>query len=281
MVNITRYREAAITYLKSKATFLYFEIDDLLDKALRMTSDLPLRPLQDDTYNNIVGIKPVVEQRLVCLKLLLERLNKNNGDNSSLSDYLIDDAVRLLNSLPKRPSNNLPYVALFNLEEKRTSQTKEYNPASFYKTNKAGIDLMHSFEGLVLKAYKDPGSADGNPISIGYGTTRIKGKPIKLGTEITVEQANEYFRNDLIQFEDAVKKYVKVSITENQFSACVCFTYNVGVGAFISSTFLKRINNKDFIGASEAITWFNKGGSGKILAGLVKRRESEAKLFLS
>lgn len=281
MVDIIRYREAAITYLKSRVASLYFEVDDLLDKALRLISNLPLRPSLDDTYNNIIGVKPVVEQRLLCLKLLLERLNKVSFDSNTLSDYLIDDSVRLLNSLPKRPVNNLPYVALFNLEEKKINQNKDYNPASFYKTNEKGIQLMHSFEGLVLHAYKDPGSADGKPYTIGYGCTRIKGKPVKLGTVITKEQADEYFRDDLIQFEDAVKKYVKVPITENQFSALVSITYNIGVSALSNSTFLKRINHKDFVGAAEAMTWFNKGGNGKILAGLVKRREAEAKLFLS
>lgn len=65
------------------------------------------------------------------------------------------------------------------------------------------------------------------------------------------------------------------------FSSIVCWTYNVGVGALSNSTFLKRINEKDFVRAAEAMTWFNKGGNGKILAGLVKRREAEAKLFLS
>lgn len=65
------------------------------------------------------------------------------------------------------------------------------------------------------------------------------------------------------------------------FSAIVAWTYNVGVGALISSTFLKRLNEKDYIRACEALQWFNKGANGKILAGLVRRREAEAKLFLS
>ena len=212
---------------------------------------------------------------------MLERLNKNSFDSNSLSDYLIDDSVRLLNSLPKRPANNLPYVALFNLEERKINSSKDYNPASFYKTNEKGIQLMHSFEGLVLHAYKDPGSADGKPYTIGYGTTRIKGKPVKLGTVITKEQADEYFRDDLIQFEDAVKKYVKVPITENQFSSLTSLIYNIGVGAFINSTVLKKLNKKDYEGSASAFLMWVKGGNGKILAGLVKRREAEAKLFLS
>lgn len=276
-----KYRETAITYLKSRAAFLFPKIDEKLDTALRNVSNLADRPNNADTYNNIVGIKPVIEQRFICLTLLLERLNKNNSGTVSTNDYLIDDSVRLLNSLPNRPFNNLPYIALFNLEPTPKKIIQDYNQATFYKIDTKGINLMHEFEGLELKAYKDPGSANGLPISIGVGTTRIEGKPIKLGTVITKEQAFEYFKKDLEQFEEAVKQYVKVPITQNMFSAIVAWTYNVGVGALISSTFLKRLNKKDYVGASEALQWFNKGANGKVLAGLVRRREAEAKLFLS
>lgn len=281
MLDIKKYREVAITYLKSRATYLNQEIDNKLDTALRNISNLPDRPETADTYNNIIGIKTVLEQRIICLDLLLQRLNKNNSDSISINDYLIDDSVRLLNSLPNRPFNNLPYIALFNLETAPKKIIQDYNPATFYKIDTKGINLMHEFEGLELKAYKDPGSANGLPISIGVGTTRIEGKPIKLGTVITKEQAFEYFKKDLEQFEEAVKQYVKVPITQNMFSAIVAWTYNVGVGALISSTFLKRLNKKDYVGASEALQWFNKGANGKVLAGLVRRREAEAKLFLS
>jgi lysozyme len=114
-----------------------------------------------------------------------------------------------------------------------------------------------------------------------YGTTRINNKPIKLGTVITQEQADQYFLQDVKEFEDAVKKYVGVDITENMFGAIVAWTYNCGIAALINSTFLKRLNNKDFEKAAEALQWFNKGGNGEILQGLVNRRKEEAKLFLS
>lgn len=64
------------------------------------------------------------------------------------------------------------------------------------------------------------------------------------------------------------------------YDALTSFIYNIGVAAFINSTCLQRLNNKNYIGAAEALQWFNKGADGKVLAGLVRRREAEAKLFL-
>lgn len=165
MVNIMKYRETAITYLKSRAAFLFPEIDEKLDTALRNVSNLADRPNNADTYNNIVGIKPVLEQRFICLTLLLERLNKNNSGTISTNDYLIDDSVRLLNSLPNRPFNNLPYIALFNLEPAPKKTIQDYNPATFYKIDAKGINLMHEFEGYKECTYKDPGSVNGLPIT--------------------------------------------------------------------------------------------------------------------
>lgn len=107
----------------------------------------------------------------------------------------------------------------------------------------------------------------------------INGKPIKLGTTITLEQANEYFRKDLRQFEDIVKQLVKVDITANMFGALVSFVYNVGAANLKNSTALKRLNAKDYKGCSEAMQWFNKGSNGKTLLGLLRRREDEAELF--
>lgn len=165
MIDIIKYRETAITYLKSRAAFLFQEIDEKLDTALRNVSNLADRPNNADTYNNIVGIKPVLEQRFICLDLLLQRLNKSNPDTISNNDYLIDDSVRLLNSLPNRPFNNLPYIALFNLETPAKQTVKDYNLPTFYKIDAKGINLMHEFEGYKECTYKDPGSANGLPIT--------------------------------------------------------------------------------------------------------------------
>jgi hypothetical protein len=71
---------------------------------------------------------------------------------------------------------------------------------------------------------------------------------------------------------------VKVPVNQNQFDALVSFAYNCGLTNLSSSTLLELVNKRDFAGASLEFAKWTKGG-GKVLGGLVKRREAERKLF--
>lgn len=134
-----------------------------------------------------------------------------------------------------------------------------------------GKALIKSFEGLRLCAYKCPAGV----WTIGYGHT----KNVKQSDIISKEQADLFFDEDIKQFEKIVLELSKVPLKQGQFDALVSFTYNVGKHAFASSTMLKMINRKDYIGASnQFLRWVYAGG--KKLQGLVKRREAERKLFL-
>ena len=145
------------------------------------------------------------------------------------------------------------------------------------KTGQDGIDLIKSFEGFRNKAYLD---SIGVP-TIGYGTTWYPdGTKVKLGDKCTEEQAEEYLKYALGKFEAAINKDIKVTISQKMFDALACFVYNVGIGNFESSTLLKKINAKDFLGASDQFIRWNKAG-GKVLDGLTRRREAEAALFKS
>lgn len=143
------------------------------------------------------------------------------------------------------------------------------------KTSQAGIDLIHSFESLRLKAYPDPGSKDGKPVTIGWGST---GPDIKLGMTWTKEQADARFAKDLARFEIGVSKAVSVDLEQHQFDALVSFAYNVGLGNFLSSTLLKMLNEGYYSNASLQFgKWiFN---DGKVMNGLIRRREAERKMF--
>lgn len=88
------------------------------------------------------------------------------------------------------------------------------------------------------------------------------------------------FERDLAYFEIAIKEHVKVPINQNMFDALTSFTYNVGVAGFMNSTALRRLNKEDYKGCAEAMTWYNKGNNGKVLPGLVRRRNEERNLFL-
>jgi lysozyme len=146
------------------------------------------------------------------------------------------------------------------------------------KINELTLNEIMQSEGLRLEAYPDPGSKDGKPVTIGYGTTKINGQPIKLGTKITKEQAKEYFRKDIEKFAEGVASRVKVPLNDNQFGALVSFAYNVGIGAFGSSTLLKRLNAGDYKAVPGQLARWNKN-DGKVMKGLISRRKREADLW--
>jgi lysozyme len=143
------------------------------------------------------------------------------------------------------------------------------------KTNRAGIELIKSFEGLKLAAYKCPAGV----WTIGYGHTTAAGPPaVKGGMKITAEQAAEILVRDLVAYEAAVMNALRRNPNENQFSAMVSLCYNIGPGAFASSTVVKKFNAGDADGAAAAFRLWKKGG-GKVLPGLIRRREAEIELF--
>ncbi len=144
------------------------------------------------------------------------------------------------------------------------------------KTSSNGTSLIREFEGFMASAYLCPAKV----WTIGIGTTVYpNGAKVKKGDKCTEEQALEYLRHDLKSFEKTVNDSVKVPLSQNQFDALVSLTYNIGSTAFKNSTLLKKLNAKDFTGAADQFLVWNKGG-GKVLKGLVRRREAERALFL-
>ena len=133
------------------------------------------------------------------------------------------------------------------------------------KTSKNGIDLIKRFEGCVLSAYKCPAGV----WTIGYGHT----SGVKQGDAITQEMADSYLRHDLERYESYVKWNVKHALNQNQFDALVSFTYNCGIANLKT---LVRNRNVEQIG--KAILLYNKA-RGKVLTGLVKRRQAEHDLY--
>lgn len=141
------------------------------------------------------------------------------------------------------------------------------------KISQKGLNLIKSFEGLELKAYKDSVRV----VTIGYGST---GAHVSMDQTITAQQAEDLLRKDVSRFEEGVTKLVKVPLNQNQFDALVSFSFNLGLGNLGSSTLLKKLNASDYQGAALEFERWNKAG-GKILNGLTKRRLAEKELFLS
>lgn len=143
-------------------------------------------------------------------------------------------------------------------------------------TSDVGVNLISGFEDTRFKAYDDGVGV----WTIGTGTTVYpNGVKVKQGDTCTPEQAKAYFKHDLAKFEKTVNQSVTVPLTQNQFDALVSLTYNIGSGAFKSSTLLKLLNKVDYQGAADQFLAWKKAG-GKVLPGLVRRREAERALFL-
>lgn len=140
------------------------------------------------------------------------------------------------------------------------------------KISQKGIDLIKRFEGCRLEAYKCPAGV----WTIGYGHTN----GVKEGMKITQQEAEKLLKQDLVVYENIVLESVTTALNQPIFDALVSFTYNLGGGNLKSSTLLKLLNDRDYYGASKEFEKWNKA-SGKVLEGLVKRREAERNLFNS
>lgn len=144
--------------------------------------------------------------------------------------------------------------------------------------NRETIDHVKRWEGLKLTAYPDPGSRDGNPLTIGYGHVSDGFLKVTRGLTISPKQAEDALEFDLNETAVKVDELVTVDLSDNQFGALVSFALNVGTGAFAKSTLLKKLNKGDYAAVpSELAKWVNN--DGKKMQGLVNRRAAEAGLW--
>ena len=200
---------------------------------------------------------------------------------------IVFDTFRAI--LIERTGKGMTQPEVDRLLSAMAAQTVQSSPGrAGMGASKRGVDLIHSFEALQLKAYKDPGSKNGLPITCGWGsTTDLQGNPIKLGAVWTKEYADAKFAQDLAAFESGVNTLLQGKpTTQNQFDALVSIAYNIGLDidaddkaeGLGDSTLLRRHKAGDFVGAQAAFASWNKN-DGKIMKGLVRRRAAEAALY--
>lgn len=138
------------------------------------------------------------------------------------------------------------------------------------KPSKDCVELVKHFEGFESEAYLCPA----NVWTIGYGRTRN----VQEGDRVSELQAERDLLEELEEFGQQVLGVVQVDLTQSEFDALTSWTYNLGVGNLNSSTLLKKLNAGDKNSVpSEMLRW-NKA-SGKVLAGLTRRRQAEADLW--
>jgi len=142
----------------------------------------------------------------------------------------------------------------------------------------SAFNLIKKFEGLELTSYPDTGGI----WTIGFGSTINKdtGQAIKQGDKIDVATAERWLKQDIAEREKRIKGLIKVPVTANMKAALVSLAYNIGTGAFASSTLLRLLNSgadKKLV-ADQFLRW-NKV-QGKEVKGLTNRRKLERELFL-
>lgn len=144
--------------------------------------------------------------------------------------------------------------------------------------NQAGLDLIKEFEGFEAKAYKDAVGV----WTIGYGTTARAGVGIKpaAGMTITKAEAEYYLQKAVDKFIANIRPNITAPINENELAAFASLAYNIGPTAFNRSSALRHFNAGDKARAAKSILLWNKA-KGKVLKGLVRRREAEMALFLT
>lgn len=201
------------------------------------------------------------QYRARAIALLLQKADKVVP---MLIDYDLDDFLRNLLNLPKRPQGQAPYEGWMV----STKQTVE----EVRQVSATGLALIKRWEGCKSNAYLCPAKV----WTIGYGHT----KTVKPGMKITIDQAEELLKQDLAVFEQAVVRLVTVPLSQNQFDALVSFAFNVGTNALANSTLLSLLNRKNYLGAAEQFLRWTKAGN-VTLKGLVERRKKEYELFMS
>lgn len=164
---------------------------------------------------------------------------------------------------------------------------RDYTPMP-ERISDEGVALIKRFEGCarlrldgLVEAYPDPGTND-EPWTIGWGSTGLdtfNGGRIQRGTVWTQEQCDERARHDYVRYARDVARALEGAVgmtSQAQFDALVSFHYNTG--AIARATLTAKHKAGDFEGAAREFRRWNRAG-GRVLKGLVRRRQAEEALY--
>lgn len=151
------------------------------------------------------------------------------------------------------------------------------------------ITQIKHHEGVRLRPYRCPAllwtvgvGRVIDPTHIGVKFEDRKNLPIPAGWDrtLTMAEVDQLLQEDLRRFEAGVLRLCPTGLNQSRFDALVSFSFNVGLGNFQRSSIRMRHNRGDYDGAAEAFMMWTKAG-GRVLPGLVKRRQDEKTLYLS
>lgn len=184
----------------------------------------------------------------------------------SLLKTLLEKLYQLLKNNLKENNNILSSLGSETI-------TKPQKPEAFLLACK----IIKEFEGLSLKAYQ----CSAGVWTIGYGNTSyLKQFDKPQNITISQEKADELLEIDITTFYNGVCETVGLICNNNQIASLTSFAFNIGLGAFKKSTLVKtiQIDPKQYDLITVQFLRWNKAG-GKVINGLVKRRQREAELY--
>ena len=132
-----------------------------------------------------------------------------------------------------------------------------------------GIAGWESYRGTAYLPTKD------DVPTLGFGVT----EGVKMGDKTTPERALAQLLVSVEEHADGIRQCIKVPLHQHEFDSMVSLSYNIGVGAFCKSTLVRKLNAGDYTGACEQIKRWDKQ-AGKVLPGLVKRRQAEYRMCM-
>ena len=158
------------------------------------------------------------------------------------------------------------------------------------KVSPAAIHMIKHHEGVRLRPYRCPALlwsvGVGHVIDPSHAAVKYedrKNLPIPDGwdRQLSMGEVDAILAQDLARFERGVARYCPAAVnSQGQFDALVSFAFNVGLGNLQRSSIRMRYNRGDIEGAADAFLMWTKA-AGRVLPGLVKRRQDERAMFLA
>ena len=179
-----------------------------------------------------------------------------------------------------RPMPAVPAVPPASAVTPTPEAKPQARPASAWHTNQKALQIIEEAEGLRLRAYRLAGQW-----LIGYGhATKDQNAEAVADMTISEDRARELLKSDVRVCEDAVRRVLTVSVTQNQFSALVAFCYNVGQTTLANSSIVRNLNDGDEESAADAFLLYDCAridNEKRPVAPLAERRIRERYLFLA
>jgi len=155
----------------------------------------------------------------------------------------------------------------------------DYTDAQIAQAEQIALSIAKPFEGFQANPYPDPGTGAA-PWAFGFGSTLdVDDVPVTPQTPaISYNEACDLAMRDMYRAFHAIASDITVPLTVHEIAAVMDFIYNVGAGNFKASRLLRLINEKQYaLAAAQFERWDQ--AAGKVLAGLLRRRLAEERVF--